>query len=233
MMPDQEAMAPPGAQLLRVMQRLLELGLNQGMAGNASVRHGLQPAASLPGGYQPGATDRGFWITPTALPVERMQAQDMVFMDLEGVVHGTGRPSSEWRFHRDILHSRPEVGAVIHTHSPFATTLACAQRTIPAFHYMIAQLGGEDIRCAPYALFGTQALSDAALLALEGRQACLLANHGMIAVGRDLPQALVHAQALEALCQQYWRLVQIGPVHLLDQAQMAQVQEQFKGYGRS
>ncbi len=233
-----DARSAPGAQLVQVMQRLLAAGLNQGMSGNASVRH--DPLTGAP-------ALQGFWITPTALAVERMQAQDMVFMDLEGGVHATdpraadlqvadpraaGKPSSEWRFHRDILRARPEVGAIIHTHSPFATTLACAHRSIPAFHYMIAQLGGEDIRCAPYALFGTQALSDAALQALEGRQACLLANHGMIALGRNLDQALAHALALESLSEQYWRVLQIGPAQVLDPAQMAQVQEQFKGYGR-
>ncbi len=232
MMTGLDAGAAPGAQLVAAMQRLLDLGLNQGMTGNASLRQGLPSALASPLGGVPGTAGCGFWITPTALSVEHMQPHHMVFMDLEGVVHGAGTPSSEWRFHRDILLSRPEVGAVIHAHSPFATTLACGHRSIPAFHYMIAQLGGEDIRCAPYALFGTQALSDVALQALEGRQACLLANHGMIALGSDLTQALVHAQALESLCEQYWRVLQIGPAHLLDGAQMAQVQERFKGYGR-
>lgn len=201
-------------QLLTVSRRLSELGLNRGTSGNASVRDG-----------------DGFLVTPSGMTVEEMTPRDMVWMSFDGKAQGGRQPSSEWRFHRDILQARPEVGAVIHTHATFATTLACLHREIPPFHYMIAVAGGDTIRCAPYALFGSQALSDAALSALQDRKACLLANHGMIAVGRDLDQALSVAVEVETLCEQYWRALQAGEPQLLSHAQMAEVMEQFKGYG--
>ena len=201
-------------QLLTVSLKLNELGLNRGTSGNASVRDG-----------------EGFLVTPTGLAAEQMIPGDMVQMRFDGDHAGEHKPSSEWRFHRDILAARPEIGAVIHTHSMFATTLACLHQDIPPFHYMIAVAGGDSIRCAPYALFGSQALSDAALDALEGRRACLLANHGMIALGRDLDQALAVAVEVETLCEQYWRALQAGAPRLLTQAQMDEVLEQFRGYG--
>jgi L-fuculose-phosphate aldolase len=201
-------------QLLTVSRKLCELGLNRGTSGNASVRDGA-----------------GFLVTPTGMTVEEMTPHDMVWMSFDGKVQGERRPSSEWRFHRDILQARPETGAVIHTHAMFATTLACLQREIPPFHYMIAVAGGDTIRCAPYALFGSQALSDAALAALQDRRACLLANHGMLATGRDLDQALALTVEVETLCEQYWRALQAGEPHLLTAAQMAEVMEQFKDYG--
>jgi L-fuculose-phosphate aldolase len=201
-------------QLLAITLKLNELGLNRGTSGNASVRDG-----------------DGFLVTPTGLAAEQMMPGDMVRMHFDGDHEGEREPSSEWRFHRDILAARPEIGAVIHTHSMFATTLACLHREIPPFHYMIAVAGGDSIRCAPYALFGSQALSDAALAALEDRRACLLANHGMIALGRDLDQALAVAVEIETLCEQYWRVLQAGEPKLLTPEQMSEVMEQFKGYG--
>ena len=201
-------------QLLTISRKLCELGLNRGTSGNASVRDGT-----------------GFLVTPTGMAVEEMTPRDMVWMSIDGKVQGERQPSSEWRFHRDILQARPEVGAVIHTHAMFATTLACLHREIPPFHYMIAVAGGDTIRCAPYALFGSQALSDAVLSALQDRKACLLANHGMIAVGRDLDQALSVAVEVETLCEQYWRALQAGEPKLLSAEQMTEVMEQFKGYG--
>ncbi len=203
-------------QLLQTAIRMAELGLNRGAAGNASVRDG-----------------EGFLITPSGMPPDTMHSRDMVWMGFDGAVEGERAPSSEWRFHRDILHARPEVGAVVHTHAPFATTLACLRRDIPPFHYMIAMAGGDSIRCAPYALFGTQALSDAALLALRDRRACLLANHGMIALGRDLTAALAVAVEVESLCEQYWRALQVGEPHLLSEGEMAEVFERFRSYGSS
>lgn len=202
-------------QLLAVTRKLSDLGLNKGTAGNASVRD-----------------DQGFLVTPSGMPVEAMTPHDMVQMDFDGNAHGTRPPSSEWRFHRDILVARPEVGAVIHTHSMFAVTLSCLRRDIPSFHYMIALAGGGDIRCAAYALFGTQALSDAALDALHDRKACLLANHGMIAVGRNLENAFSITVEVEALCEQYWRTLQVGGPVLLSDQEMQDAIEQFKGYGR-
>lgn len=201
-------------ELLRISRQLSELGLNRGTAGNASVRE-----------------DDGFLVTPSGMPVERMGPDSMVRMHMDGSVSGTGKPSSEWRFHRDILISRPEVNAVIHTHSMFATSIACLRKEVPPLHYMIAVVGGSNIRCAPYALFGTQALSDVALQALEGRQACLLANHGMIAVGESLERALAIAVEVETLCEQYWRTLQVGGPVLLSEQEMHEAMEQFKGYG--
>jgi L-fuculose-phosphate aldolase len=201
-------------QLLHITRRLSELDLNRGTSGNVSVRAG-----------------EGLLITPSGVTVEAMTPHDMVWMGFDGKPQGERQPSSEWRFHRDIYAARLEVGAVIHTHSMFATTLACLRRDIPPFHYMIALVGGANIRCAPYALFGSQELSRVALQALEGRKACLLANHGMIALGKDLDQALDVTVAVETLCEQYWRALQVGEPHLLTAQQMAEVMEQFKGYG--
>jgi L-fuculose-phosphate aldolase len=200
--------------LVETSRQLLAQGLNRGTSGNVGVRCG-----------------DGLLVTPSGVPVPELTAEGMVRLDFGGTVLAGERPSSEWRFHRDILAARPDVQAVVHTHAPFSTTLACLRQGVPAFHYMIAAAGGKDIRCAPYALFGTQELSDHALAALEGRRACLLANHGMIAVGRDLQSALALAVEVESLCEQYWRALQIGQPHLLDDAQMDAVIEKFKDYG--
>jgi L-fuculose-phosphate aldolase len=202
------------AELLAIAQQLAALGLNKGTSGNVSVRH-----------------EDGFLITPSGIDVAEMQTSSMVIMSMDGTTQSAGKPSSEWRFHRDIYQAKPQVGAVVHTHSMFATTLACLQKDIPPFHYMIAMAGGDNIPCAPYALFGTQALSDSAIAALKDRKACLLANHGMIAIGRDLKQALAITQEVETLCEQYWRALQIGQPYILSQQEMAEVFEQFKGYG--
>ena len=190
-------------------------GLNQGTSGNASVRYG-----------------EGFLVTPSGMPPNDMNASSMVEMNMRGEAISPGKPSSEWRFHRDIYQAKPEVGAVIHTHSMFATTLACLREDIPPFHYMIAVAGGETIRCADYALFGTQALSDHAIKALNDRHACLLANHGMITVGKTLSQALYIAKEVETLCEQYWRALQIGEPNILSAQEMQDVFKQFKGYGK-
>jgi L-fuculose-phosphate aldolase len=192
------------------------LGLNQGTAGNVSAR-----------------TPEGFLITPSGLPFDQLVPEHVVEMNLEGQVASDQiEPSSEWRFHRDILVNRPEVGAVLHAHSPYATALACAHREIPAFHYMVAVAGGKTIPCAPYAAFGTQALSDNVLAALKNRHACLLANHGMVAVGPSLEETLRLTKEVEELARQYHLSLQIGgPVILSDEA-MTIVLEKFKTYGR-
>lgn len=207
--------ATPAEQLLLTVQKMAQAGLNKGTSGNASIR-----------------LDDGFLVTPSGVPVEQLNATSMVYMDWEGRPEAGKKPSSEWRFHRDILLARPEMGAIVHTHSMFATTIACMGRNVPPFHYMIATVGGDDIRCAPYALFGTQDLSDSALAALQDRKACLLAHHGMIAVGKTLPQALAIAVEVENLCEQYWRLLQLGEVELLTSEQMREVHAQFTGYGQ-
>jgi len=195
-------------------------GINRGKSGNVSARLEADGFA-------------GFLITPTGLPYEDTAPGDIVAMTLEGVADGPRLPSSEWRFHRDIYRARPDAGAVVHTHAPFATTLACLHRGIPAFHYMVAVAGGRDIRCAPYATFGTQALSDHALAALEGRKACLLANHGMIAIGPSLGAALALAVEVETLAEMYWRALQIGDPQPLTDAEMDVVLEKFRSYGQA
>lgn len=205
--------------LLQTARAMQAQGLNRGTAGNVSVR-----CAGIEGA--------DFLVTPTGVDNETANPGDMVAMKLDGTHSGRLLPSSEWRFHRDIYAHRPDAGAIIHAHSPFATALACQGRAIPAFHYMIARFGGADVRCAPYATFGTQALSDAALAALDGRCACLLANHGMLVFGRDLPHALALAVEFETLCEQFWRTAQMGPPQVIDAAEMARVVEKFSTYGQ-
>ena len=211
-------MADIRQQLIDFARRMTGAGLNKGTAGNLSVR-----------GKKNG---NGFWITPTGMDYDALTPDDIVFVNSDGSCTGMRKPSSEWRFHHDIYCARPEAGAVLHAHSPFATSLACLRREIPPFHYMIARFGGDTIRCADYATFGTQALSDAALAAMTDRSACLLANHGMLVFGRDLKQAFDLGVELESLCEQYWRACQIGPPALLDAAEMQVVLEKFAGYGQ-
>jgi L-fuculose-phosphate aldolase len=209
-------MNPPLAeQVLATARAMNASGINRGTAGNVSAR-----------------SADGFLITPTGMDYADMSAADIVPMQLDGHHQGTRKPSSEWRFHRDIYAARAEFGAVIHTHAPFATTLACQRREIPPFHYMTARFGGKDVRCAPYATFGSQALSDAALAALTDRSACLLAHHGMIVCGPDLKRTLALAIEFESLCEQYWRVLQIGPPILLDDAEMTRVLAKFADYGQ-
>ncbi len=202
------------AALVAAARRMAELGLTRGTSGNLGVRDG-----------------DGLLVTPSAVPYERLAPGDVVAMSMGGDVDGAGRPSTEWRIHRDVLAARPEVGAVVHAHPPFATALACLHRPIPALHYMVAVAGGTDVRCAPYARFGTQELSDLALAALDGRRACLLANHGILALGPDLDTALALAVEVETLAEMYWRALQVGEPVLLTDAQMADVLEAFESYG--
>lgn len=196
------------------------LGINQGTAGNASVRVSENH-------------DDGFFITPSSIPYEEITPEDVVTMQLDGKHSSNRRPSSEWRFHLDIMRERPDCGAIVHTHGMFATTLACLRMEIPAFHYMIAQAGGSTIRCSDYATFGTQELSDTALEALKDRKACLLANHGMIAIGPNLKKALALAVEVETLAAMYWRTLQVGKPVILPDDEIARVGEKFgtMGYG--
>jgi L-fuculose-phosphate aldolase len=189
------------------------LGINRGKSGNVSAR-----------------IDTGFLVTPSGMPYGEITADDIVAMGPDGSHAASRRPSSEWRFHRDIYAARDDAKAIVHTHSPFATTLACLDRGIPAFHYMIAVAGGSDIRCAPYATFGTQQLSDLAVRALDGRRACLLAHHGMIAIGESLPAALALALEVETLAEMYWRALQVGEPRVLGEEQMQEVLARFGSY---
>jgi L-fuculose-phosphate aldolase len=196
-------------------RRMNALGINQGTSGNIGVR-----------------VKGGLLVTPSGMPYDEIAPADIVFMKADGAVPKDQRePTSEWRFHRDIFATRPDAGAVVHTHAMFATTLSCLHKDIPAFHYMIAKAGGDSIRCAPYATFGTQALSDHALKALKGRKACLLANHGMIALGGTLKAAMALAVEVETLAAQYWRALQLGKPKLLSAAEMRRVVAKFSTYG--
>ena len=189
-------------------------GVNQGTAGNISIRW-----------------RDGLLITPSGLPYDEMKAADIVFMDMGGGYGHELAPSSEWRFHRDILASRPEVGAVVHAHPIYCTAFAMCGKEIPAVHYMIAAAGGPTIRCARYESYGTPELSAAVLEAMEGRNCTLLANHGMIATGPDLPEALWLAVEMETLAQQYAAALQIGTPQILGEAEVAKTVEKFRNYG--
>lgn len=202
--------------LIATCRELARQGLSHGTSGNVSVRRDV----------------RQFFISPTGMDYGQLEPDDIPLMDLDGRWYGRCRPSSEWRFHRQILSSRSDANAIVHTHSRYATALACAHRGIPAFHYMVAVAGADEIRCAPYHPFGSQALSDAAVAALEGRRACLLANHGLIALGADLRAALALAGEVENLAAQYCAALAAGEPRLLDGEQMARVLERFRTYGQ-
>ncbi len=202
-------------EIIRTALKMNTLGINQGKSGNVSAR-----------------IDDRFLITPTGIPYENTKPEQIVAMRMDGTHEGDTLPSSEWRFHRDIYAAREDVHAIVHTHAAFATTLACMDRAIPPFHYMVAAAGGMDIRCAPYATFGSQALSDFAVAALVDRNACLLSHHGMIACGATLEKALALAVEVESLARMYWQALQIGePTHLSDE-EMVVVLEKFKTYGQ-
>ncbi len=200
--------------IIDACREMNRLGINQGTSGNISLRH-----------------DDGMLITPTSVPYDIMQADQIVFMKLDGAPEAGGRPSSEWRFHRDILKARADVNAVVHAHPPYATILAIMGREIPAVHYMIACAGGDTIRCAPYATFGTAELSRHAVAALADRSACLLAHHGMIVVGASLAKAMWLAVEVETLARQYHGALQIGTPPLLSKDEIENVRARMAGYG--
>lgn len=200
--------------IVATARQMNALGINQGKSGNVSAR-----------------VEGGFLVTPSGIPYEDLQPADLVRVGLDGHASGHRAPSSEWRFHRDIYRTRAEAGAVVHTHSSYATTFACLGRCIPPFHYEVAFAGGKDIRCAPYRTFGTQELSDVAIEALRDRKACLLAQHGVIAFGTDLADALRLADKVEHLARIYWQALQVGEPPLLPDEEMALMAERFRHYG--
>ena len=207
-------------QVVTVARRMNGTGLNQGTSGNLSVR-----------------IEGGLLVTPSSLPYEQMEADDLVALDLSGqpLRERQRRPSSEWRLHADVLSCRPEAMAVLHCHPIHATALACHDRGIPAFHYMVAVAGGDEIRCASYATFGTKELSDNVVSALGQRTACLLARHGMVSLGKDLESALRVAVEVETLARMYLQALQVGEPPLLSAEQMKAVHAQFRGlhYGQA
>ncbi len=204
-------------EIVEAARSMNALGINQGTSGNVSAR------------FQ----DR-MLITPSATPYERMRPEDVAAMPLDGERGswaGPLKPSTEWRFHLDILRSRPDAGAVVHTHATYCTVLAILGKPIPAVHYMMAAFGGTDVRCAPYHTFGTAALAEAALTALDGRNACLLANHGMVVVGPGLAKTIWLAVELETIARQYCLSLQIGQPKVLSEAEIADTAKSFSTYG--
>ncbi len=203
------------AEIIQTSLRMNELGINQGKSGNVSAR-----------------IANGFLVTPTGIPYEDTKSEQIVAMHMDGSHEGQVLPSSEWRFHRDIYAARSDIHSIVHTHATYATTLACMDREIPPFHYMVAAAGGKSIRCAPYATFGTQELSDHAVAALIDRKACLLSHHGMIACGINLEKALALSVEVESLARMYWQALQIGEPTLLSDVEMATVLGKFTTYGQ-
>jgi len=202
-------------ELIDTCRNMNRLGINKGTSGNVSLRHG-----------------NGLLITPTGIAYEALRPEQIVQLDWEGNFDGDILPSSEWRFHCDILRARPDLNALVHTHSTHATTLAIMGRSIPAIHYMIAAGGGKDIRCAPYATFGTQALAEVILAAMEGRRACLLAHHGVLAGHASLARALSLAVTVEELATQYLHCLPFGEPPCLSDAEIDVVLEKFRTYGQ-
>ncbi len=204
------------ADIVGAIQRLDTRGMNRGSTGNASCRWGA-----------------GMLITPTGMGADELRAQDLVWLGWDGTQRGDWAPSSEWHFHQVIYAARPDVNAVLHTHSTHATALACLRQDLPAFHYMVAVAGGDNVPCVPYHLFGTQALSQAVAAAMQHRLACLMANHGLVAAGATLSQAMKVLVEIEALCETYLKALAVGQPALLSQAQMAEVIERFRHYGKA
>lgn len=198
-----------------ICRRMNAMGVNQGTVGNVSAR-----------------AKAGFLISPTGVPYDRLAPEQVVAMDLDGGWSGDWRPSSEWRIHAAIYAARPEAGAVVHTHAPHATALSCLRRDVPAFHYMMAVTGGASLRCAEYATYGTPELAANMLRALDGRTACLLANHGAVGFAHSLEAALALMVEVDTLCRQYILARQAGEPVILEDAEMTRILEIFKTYGR-
>jgi L-fuculose-phosphate aldolase len=209
-------MSDPRRSIIAAMRRLDALGLNRGSTGNVSVREG-----------------EGMWITPTGMGADDLAGDDIVWIGRDGTLRGRWQPSSEAPFHGAIYAARPDLHAVVHCHSVHATALACQRRGLPAFHYMVAVAGGDSVPCVPYHLFGSTALSAAVAAAFANRHACLLANHGLVAGGATLAQALKVAVEVESLCEAYLKTLALGEPVLLSRAQMAEVLERFGRYGKA
>lgn len=207
------------ASIVQVLRELAELGLNRGTAGNASVRGS-------------GARAGGFFISPTGVAYRSLTPEQIVFVHWDGRHEGEWLPSSEWRFHRDVLHSRPEFNAIVHTHSPHAAAVSVLGHDLPAIHYMVAMAGGHDIRCARYATFGTAELGTAILEALQGRRACLMAHHGVLAAHTNLERALALAVTVEEMAELYLKVLPHPPLKVLPRDEMDRIVEKFRTYGQ-
>lgn len=202
------------------MRRLDALGLNRGSTGNLSLR-------CMRDGRD------GMLVTPTGIGADELQPAQMAWVGLDGRVEGEWQPSSEWQLHQAVLARRADVQAVVHTHSVHATALACLERELPPFHYMVAVCGADRVPCTPYHAFGSQGLSKAVAMALADRNACLMAHHGLVAAGATLAQAMKIAIEIEALCEVYLKALAVAEPARLSAAQMAAVLRKFKSYGRA
>ncbi len=198
------------------VKRLDALGMNRGSTGNLSVRWA-----------------EGMLITPTGMGADDLRPEDLVWLGWDGTQRGAWQPSSEWHFHQAIYLARPNLQAVVHTHSTHAAALACLRRELPAFHYMVAVAGGDCVPCVPYQLFGTEALSQAVAGAFVDRDACLMANHGLVAGGATLAKAMKVVQEIESLCEVYLKALAVGEPAVLSRAEMAAVIEKFASYGKA
>ncbi len=205
--------------VVAAVRRLDALGMNRGSTGNASHR------------WSQDGVD-GMLITPTGMGAEELQPEDLVWMGFDGRAQGRWKPSSEWHFHQAIYLARGDLHAVLHTHSVHATALACLDRPLPAFHYMVAVAGGDSVPLVPYFTFGTEELSCTVALAMRDRDACLLSHHGMVAAGTSMAQAMKVVQEIESLCEVYLKALAVGEPLLLSSAQMAEVLGKFRSYGR-
>jgi len=205
------------AEIVATARTMSASGLSPGRSGNVSAR-----------------IEGGMLITPSGLAYDVMEADDIVRVAGDGsVAAGQRAPSTEWHFHLAAYRARPDLHALVHTHSLHATVLACAGRSIPPFHYMVAVAGGSDIPLVPYATFGTPELAAHVAEGLLERKACLMAHHGQVAMGTTLSAALELAQDVEILAEQYFKVLSLGPPHLLPEAEMSVVLEKFKSYGRA
>jgi len=204
------------AAAVAAVRKLDALGMNRGSTGNLSLRQG-----------------EGMLITPTGMGADDLRAEDMVWLGWDGTLRGAWQPSSEWHFHQATYRVRPDLHAIVHTHSVHAAALACLRRELPAFHYMVAVAGGHDVPCVPYHLFGTEALSQAVAGAFAQRDACLMANHGLVAAGATLARAMKVAQEIESLCEVYLKALAVGEPTLLMRTQMDEVLDKFRHYGKA
>jgi L-fuculose-phosphate aldolase len=202
------------------IRKLDALGMNRGSTGNLSLRFSQ-------------AGQGGMLITPTGMGADDLRPQDMVWRGWDGTQRGDWQPSSEWHFHQAIYVARPDLQAIVHTHSTYAAALACLRRELPPFHYMIAVAGGDTVPCVPYHLFGTETLSNAVAGAMKDRDACLMANHGLVAAGATLAKAMKVVQEIESLCQVYLQALAVGEPAVLSKVEMAQVIEKFRSYGQA
>lgn len=202
------------AAIVEACRRMNQLGINQGTSGNVSTRW-----------------REGMLISPSAVPYDELAPEQIAYVETGGVARGPTPPSSEWRLHLNILRLRSDLNAVVHAHPPYSTALAICGRDIPPIHYMVAAAGGSSVRCATYHTFGTAELSESVVDALDGRRACLIANHGMVACGARLDEALSLAVEVEALARQYVLALQIGDPVLLSEAEIDRVLEKFESHG--